>query len=50
MICPVGLCDTLVGDTFMLRDTGHLSIEASRYLGTKFDLVGQVVATEHAAD
>ncbi|RYG91795.1 acyltransferase [Loktanella sp. IMCC34160] len=34
LICPDGLCDTMIGTTFMFRDAGHLSIEGSTYLGT----------------
>lgn len=33
LICAQGICDTRIGDIFMFRDSGHLSIEAARYLG-----------------
>ena len=33
LICTNGLCDTRIGDIFIYRDGGHLSIEAARYLG-----------------
>ena len=33
LICANGICDTRIGDIFIYRDGGHLSIEAARYLG-----------------
>lgn len=33
LLCSDGICDTRIGDIFVFRDSGHLSIEASRYLG-----------------
>jgi peptidoglycan/LPS O-acetylase OafA/YrhL len=33
LTCAEGICDTRIGDIFIFRDSGHLSIEASRYLG-----------------
>ncbi len=33
LICADGRCRTGIGDIFMYRDAGHLSIEAARFLG-----------------
>ncbi|EBV3599910.1 acyltransferase [Salmonella enterica subsp. enterica serovar Virchow] len=43
LICPQGQCDTVQDGQFIYRDQGHLSVEGSRYIGRKFDLMGQVV-------
>lgn len=42
-ICPGGTCHAMLDNTFVYRDTGHLSIEGGRHLGRKFDLAGQVI-------
>lgn len=33
IICTDGVCATRIGDIFVYRDAGHLSIEAARHLG-----------------
>ncbi|AML52192.1 acyltransferase family protein [Falsihalocynthiibacter arcticus] len=43
-LCPNGVCDTMIGSTFMFRDDGHLSIEGSRYLGTHTDFMRKIIA------
>jgi len=42
LICGANICDTMVGDTFIYRDAGHLSNEGSRYLGENKDMFGLI--------
>ena len=34
--CPAGICTTQLGDTYLYRDSGHISIAASKNLGQEF--------------
>ncbi len=34
--CPAGICTTQLGDTYLYRDSGHISIAASKDLGQEF--------------
>jgi peptidoglycan/LPS O-acetylase OafA/YrhL len=43
LICTDETCHAMLDNTFVYRDTGHLSIEGGRHLGRKFDLAGQVI-------
>lgn len=36
-LCDDAFCETELGDVFIYRDTGHLSIEGSAFLGTEMD-------------
>jgi peptidoglycan/LPS O-acetylase OafA/YrhL len=47
-ICPDGLCDTMVGDIFLFRDEGHLSIEGARFIGAERDFWGMLLTTATA--
>jgi hypothetical protein len=45
LICDVKACQVSAGEIFIYRDKGHFSKEGSKYLGEKFDLMGQLAAT-----
>ena len=45
LVCDAKVCQTSAGETFIYRDKGHFSKEGSKYLGEKFDLMGQLTAT-----
>ncbi|MEO6300687.1 MAG: acyltransferase family protein [Paracoccaceae bacterium] len=36
LICPAGKCSARIGDVFVFRDAGHLSIEGAEWLGRTF--------------
>ncbi|WP_146180752.1 SGNH hydrolase domain-containing protein [Thalassorhabdomicrobium marinisediminis] len=46
LICNDTVCDTRIGETFLFRDTGHLSVEGARLLGRHHNLYGLI---RHAA-
>lgn len=41
-ICEGGVCHAAFGETFIYRDTGHLSYEGSEYLGENTDLLNLI--------
>lgn len=43
-LCEDGFCDVEQDGVFIYRDTGHLSIEGSSYLGTKMDFYGIITS------
>ena len=45
LVCDSKVCQVSAGNTFIYRDKGHFSKEGSKYLGEKFDLMGQLAAT-----
>lgn len=47
-ICPDGLCDMQIDDVFMYRDTGHLSVEGSAFLGKRINFAALVKARADA--
>jgi SGNH domain (fused to AT3 domains) len=42
MICPAGVCDTVVDGVVIYRDSGHLSHEGSKYLESKYQLISMI--------
>ena len=42
VICPQGVCDTLVEGVPIYRDSGHLSVRGSRWLGRQGNLMGRI--------
>jgi peptidoglycan/LPS O-acetylase OafA/YrhL len=45
LVCKPNTCEVSAGEIFIYRDKGHFSREGSKYLGEKFDLMGELVAT-----
>ncbi len=44
LLCADGRCRASIGDTFIYRDTNHLSIEGTEFLGREYDLFDFVVS------
>lgn len=47
-LCQGGTCRTRAGNIFLYRDSGHLSIEGSRYLGRRMALTSLIKARADA--
>lgn len=43
LMCDSGVCKTHIGDIFLYRDTGHLSVEGAAALGQQHDFYRMVV-------
>ena len=42
-ICRTGTCEVVSGDTIIYRDSGHLAIEGSTFMGERFDIAREVL-------
>ncbi|MBO0750244.1 MAG: acyltransferase, partial [Porphyrobacter sp.] len=47
-ICPNGVCQPRIDDTFIYADNAHLTAEGSTYLGRKLDFYGYLKRGENA--
>ena len=43
-LCESGICQTLINDIFIYRDTGHLSLEGADYLGTELNFYQRITS------